>query len=176
MQRNVQVAIGLASALTLALGGAAAASGSSGRSSHPTIHVIEHAITDTEFSASELATPGGPVAEGVHPANLLVFHNPLFDQANSRQVGRDQGDCIRIEVSDTVRSWECRWTNFLQGGEIMVEGPFSELPNQQTALAVTGGTGIFSDARGQMILKGNADETQFDFIFQLTSVTPSADR
>ncbi len=170
MQRNVKVTIGVAASLALAIWGGAAALGSSGGSSHPTIHVIEHAITDTEF------VQGGQTTSVANPANLLVFHNPLFDATNSRQVGHDQGDCIRIVVTPTERSWECRWTNFLQGGEIMVEGPFSELPNEQTVLAVTGGTGIFSNARGQMILKGNADETQFDFIFELTSVTPSADR
>lgn len=170
MQKNVKVAIGVAASLTLAVWGGVAALGSSGSTSHPTIHVIEHAITDTEY------VQGGQIATVPNPANLLVFHNPLFEATNSQQVGRDQGDCIRIVVADTERSWECRWTNLLEGGEIMVEGPFSELPNQPTVLAVTGGTGIFSNARGQMILKGNADETQFDFIFELTSVTPSADR
>jgi len=164
VQRNVKVALGVAASLALAVLGGGAALGSSSSSSSPTIHVIEHAITDTEF------VRGGKTTKDANPANLLVFHNPLFDATNSQQVGRDQGDCIRIVVTAAERTWECRWTNFLQGGEIMVEGPFSELPNQQTVLAVTGGTGTFSNARGQMILKGNADETQFDFIFELTNV------
>jgi allene oxide cyclase len=73
-------------------------------------------------------------------------------------------------VTTTVRSWECRWVTFLDGGTITVEGPFSELPNQETILAITGGTGKYRQARGQMVLSARTpDETEFDFIFQLAS-------
>ncbi len=101
----------------------------------------------------------------------------MFDAGDTKQVGSDQGDCIRIVVTSAERTWECRWITFLRGGGITVEGPFSELPNMQTVLPVTGGTGTFSNARGQMILQArNPDETEFDFIFLLTGVTPSAER
>ncbi len=161
-------AVGVALTLLAGASAAVAASSSSGGSPDPTIHVIEHAITDTEV-------PVG--TQGLNqPGNLLIFHNPVFDAANAKQVGSDQGDCIRIVVTTTVRTWECRWVTFLNGGAITVEGPFSELPNQQTVLAITGGTGKFQNARGQMILRArNPGETQFDFIFQLTGVAGSQD-
>ena len=167
MRLNTKLAVAVGVAAALIFSGAAAASGSSGTSSNRTIHVIEHAITDTEV-------PVGTQGLG-QPGNLLVFHNPVFESTDATEAGSDQGDCIRIVVTPTQRTWECRWITFLGGGAITVEGPFSELPNQQTVLPITGGTGIFSNARGQMILQArNPGETEFDFIFELTGVTPAA--
>jgi allene oxide cyclase len=171
MHRNLKFAAAVGVAMPLIIGGwvAVGASGSSNNSSHPTIHVIEHADTDTEI----LIGPQGPIPP---PGNTLVFHNPVFNSSNTEQVGSDQGDCIRIVSTAAEKTWECRWITQLDGGGITVEGPFSEKPNQQTILAVTGGTGKFSHARGEMILHAvTPDELQFDFIFHLTGVTSSAD-
>jgi hypothetical protein len=46
------------------------------------IHVIEHALTDTVGDADN-GTPS-PDALG----NVLAFHNPVFNSANSKQVGK----------------------------------------------------------------------------------------
>jgi hypothetical protein len=117
------------------------------------IHVIEHAISDT-------VTDTG--AAGDSSGDLLTFHNPIFDASDSTRVGRDQGDCIRIVPG---RSWECRFVTRLAGGSLTVEGPFFDTHN--SVLAVTGGTGVYRNARGAMTLKSRAGGTEFDLIFHL---------
>jgi len=118
-----------------------------------TVHVIEHAKTDTVIDTGKRGDTTG---------DLLTFHNPVFDRANAKQVGRDQGQCIRIAVG---ASWECTWTTFLPGGHVTVEGPFFDTRN--SVLAITGGTGIYRNARGAMVLESRAGGTQFDFVFRL---------
>jgi allene oxide cyclase len=120
------------------------------------IHVIEHATTD---AVTNTGNGGGTDNAG----DILTFANPVFDSKNSTQVGSDQGYCIREVVG---QSWECNWTTFVPGGQVTVEGPFYDTKNSQ--LAVTGGTGAYSHARGWMQLNSLGGGTQYDFIFHLT--------
>jgi len=150
----------LATAGTLA-GAAIAATASSAASprthatSARTVHVIEHAITDTEMPSIN-----GKDAKG----NLLVFNNPVFSVANTHQVGHDEGFCTRVSVSDG--SWECLWTTFLKGGQITVQGPYYDTRN--SVLSITGGTGAYRTARGQMRLLSRNGGAEYDFIFELS--------
>jgi allene oxide cyclase len=118
-----------------------------------TIHVIEHARSDTVIDTGTAGDTTG---------DLLTFHNPVFDAADAKQVGRDQGQCVRIAVGS---SWECTWTTFLPDGHVTVEGPFFDA--RDSVLAVTGGTGVYRNARGAMLLKSRAGGTEFDFVFRL---------
>ena len=88
------------------------------------IHVIEHATTD-------LVVDTGPTGDS--SGDLLTFANDVYDETNVNKVGRDQGDCIRINT--TEGSWECRWTTFLKGGAIMIEGPFYD--SHDSVMAIT---------------------------------------
>lgn len=145
----------VAAAATLAIAGFAYASSSHQGLSRPTtIHVIEHANTDTVIDT------GGA---GDTTGDLLTFHNPVYNRGDSHQVGRDQGVCTRIDPS--AGTWECNWTVFLNGGQINVDGPFADTHN--TVLAITGGTGHFRNARGQMLLKSRDGGLKYDFIYQL---------
>ncbi|MGH2965002.1 MAG: allene oxide cyclase family protein [Solirubrobacterales bacterium] len=118
-----------------------------------TIRVVEHATTDA-------VTNGKP---GDHAGNILTFANKVFNAADTRKVGHDQGSCVRIVVG---KSWECMWTTFLRKGQITVEGPFYDTSN--SVLAITGGTGAYRNVRGQMALKyHNHAGTKFDFVFHL---------
>jgi uncharacterized low-complexity protein len=142
----------VAGAATLAFAVMNATAGSS--SSSTTVHVIEHAITD--------AVTNGPKTDKA--GNILTFANPVYDSADSKKVGSDSGFCTRIVVK---KSWECLWTTFLSGGQITVEGPFSDTGN--TVLAITGGTGTYANARGSMELKYHTKTgTKFDFVFHLS--------
>ncbi len=128
------------------------------------IHVIEHAITDTVGDADN-GTPS-PDALG----NVLAFHNPVFDPADKKQVGVDNGQCTRTIADPTNGVWECFWTVILRGGQITVEGPFND-NFTDTELAITGGTGAYKDARGQMRLHVhtivNGVTTEYDFFYQV---------
>jgi allene oxide cyclase len=141
-------------AATLSLGFVAPAAGSAGASKATVIHVVERATTDA-------VTNGDPVNDTL--GNVLTFANKVYDSANKRQVGSDQGYCIRTVVG---KAWECNWTTFLKSGSITVEGKFSDTGN--TVLAITGGTGAYLSARGEMDLNyHNKEGTAFDFVYHL---------
>ena len=128
-----------------------------GRSSHKaagggSIHVVEHATTD--------AVTNGEAGDAA--GNILTFANDVFDAADKHKVGTDQGYCVRMIVGE---SWECVWTTLLPRGQITVEGPFYD--TKDSVLAITGGTGAYANARGQMELKSRAGGTEFAFIFHV---------
>ena len=129
---------------------AAAASASAGE----VISVVEHADTDA-------VTDTG--AKGDSAGDVLTFANPVFDKANKAQVGTDQGYCVRTVVG---KAWECNWTMSLKDGQLTVEGPF--LDAGDSVLAITGGTGKYAGARGQMKLHArDAKGTAYDFAYEL---------
>jgi hypothetical protein len=122
------------------------------------IHVIEHAVTDT---VQQFHPPKDSIGD------ILGFHNPVFNAANSQQVGTDNGQCTRT-VATGKKEWECFWTTFLPQGQITVEGPFFDDGTDST-LTINGGTGAFVEAHGSMLLhaRGNPVGSEFDFIFTL---------
>jgi allene oxide cyclase len=120
-----------------------------------TVYVIEHAITDTE-----IPTGGGKDVKG----NVLTFNNPVFNVANTKQVGHDEGFCIRIQPQQHI--WECLWTTFLKAGQITVQGPYYDTRN--SVLSITGGTGAYRDSRGEMTLLSRDGGKEYDFIFHLS--------
>src|SRR5512146_1159574 len=75
-------------------------------SSETTVKVIEHAETDTVRHI-------GPANEEDSVGDVLAFANPVFDSANKKQVGTDNGQCVRTAVG---KAWECIWTVSLSGG------------------------------------------------------------
>jgi hypothetical protein len=120
-----------------------------------TVHLIEHALTDVE-----IPTGGGKDVKG----NILVFNNPVFNRADTRRVGHDEGFCTRIAPAQGI--WECLWTTFLKGGQINVQGPFYDTRN--SVMSITGGTGAYRNARGQMRLVSRNGGKKYDFIFQIS--------
>ena len=114
--------------------------------------VVEHAITDTVVDT-------GPKGDSL--GDVLAFGNPIFDAANRVRTGSDNGSCVRTAVA---KAYECSWTTTLAGGSLVVEGPFYD--TKDSVLAVTGGKGKWSGARGQMVLHAcNAEGTSYDFRF-----------
>jgi allene oxide cyclase len=147
----VTLAVGMVAGVVIQ---GAAFGGTAANLRHPTtVHVIEHALTDTVIDTGTTGDSSG---------DLLTFHNPVFDPKDAAQVGRDQGQCVRIVPG---ASWECTWTTFLPGGHITVEGPFFD--TRDSVIAVTGGTGIYRNARGAMVLRSRAGGAKFDFVFRL---------
>jgi hypothetical protein len=122
---------------------------------HPrTLHVVEHALTDTTVDI-------GP--KGDSRGDILAFANPVFDAANRRRIGSDNGQCIRTVAG---QAYECAWTTFLPEGQITVAGPFFD--TRDSNMAITGGTGQYRTAHGEMRLHArNAQGTAYDFIFHI---------
>jgi len=121
---------------------------------HGTIHVIEHATSDTVIDNG---------AKGDSIGDTLAFGNALYDASNTTVVGSDGGQCVRT-VAGT--SWECAWTASLKNGQITVEGPF--LDAGDSTLSITGGTGAYRNAAGTMDLHArDAAGSAYDFTYHL---------
>ena len=85
--RPIAIAAGLlvgGATVGIAADAAAAKRGKSAKRD-PTVHVIEHAITDTEIPSG-----GGKDVKG----NVLTFNNPVFNVANTKRVGHDEGSIL----------------------------------------------------------------------------------
>jgi allene oxide cyclase len=117
-----------------------------------TLVVIEHATTDTVIDLGE---------EGDSIGDLLGFGNAIYDEANENEIGMSQGSCVRTVPG---KAWECMFSVILDEGQLTVEGPFYDAAPSD--LAITGGTGAYSTARGQMRLEANS-ETEFRFTFEI---------
>jgi hypothetical protein len=120
-----------------------------------TLTVVERATTNL--------TPvhGGKAADNV--GDILTFTNEIYDAANRTHLGADQGYCVRLVVG---KVYECHWTLKLARGQLMVDGPYYD--TSDSLLAITGGTGIYDGARGQMKLHAkDAAATAYDFVYEL---------
>jgi hypothetical protein len=123
--------------------------------------VAGEVITVVERANTDAVTDLG--AKGDSAGDLLTFANPVFDKQNKNQVGTDQGYCVRTVAG---KAWECAWSMSLKDGAITVAGPF--LDAGDSVLAITGGTGRYAAARGQMKLHArNAKGTEYDFVYEL---------
>ncbi len=122
------------------------------------VHVVEHAITDTVQQWNR---------KHISIGDILGFHNPVYDATDTKQVGTDYGQCTRT-VATGKTEWECFWTVFLGGGNITVEGPYYD-DGTDTILTITGGTGVYVEAHGWMLLhaRGNPVGSEYDFVYHL---------
>jgi hypothetical protein len=154
MRGRLRIVAAAASVCALVIVTALATSSLGAGGGATTIHVIEHATTDTVIDTG---------ATGDTSGDLLTFANEVFDANDTTVVGHDQGECVRIDPA--AGSWECRWVTILDDGSITVEGPFYDTVN--SVLAITGGTGVYKGARGQMRLKSREGGTKYDFIFRV---------
>lgn len=123
-------------------------------SAETTLRLIEHSTTDA-------ITDLGP--KGDSAGDLLTLSNDVFADDNNTKVGGANGYCIRTIVG---KAWECFWTLSLAQGQITTEGPY--LDAGDSVMAITGGTGAYSEARGEMALhKRDAKGSEHDFIYTL---------
>jgi allene oxide cyclase len=148
------IVLGALAFAVAAWAGSPAHHGGGGHKAGKSFTVIEHATTDATTDTG---------SQGDTAGDVLTFANEVFDRTDARRVGTDQGYCIRV-VPGT--SYECNWTTFLPGGQIVVEGPFYD--TKDSTLAITGGTGRFRRARGTMHLHALENGTKFAFEFHLS--------
>lgn len=154
--RTLIVTAAVVGALGTVTGIVAAQAGSPAPASRTQFTVVEHAVTDTT---------GDVDPHGDSLGDILAFRNPVFNAQNTRRVGTDNGSCIRTEVG---AAYECSWTVVLKNGSLVVSGPFYDAVD--STLAVTGGTGVYSDARGSMLLHArDAAGSEYDFAFMLVN-------
>ena len=115
--------------------------------------VIEHATTNTVTDLGD---------EGDSMGDTLTWSNDLYDDQDANVVGTSSGSCWRTKPGKT---WECTWTNTLEDGSIVVQGPFYD--DGDSTLAITGGTGKYNGASGEMTLHARDGGTEYEFTFTL---------
>jgi allene oxide cyclase len=161
MSRRWVVGISGSALLVLAVGSTSLAFAGSQRTTS-TAQRNAHVFTVVERAVTDAVVDLGPAGDSV--GDSLAWANQLYNAGNRNVIGSDQGSCVRTVVG---AAWECSWTNILARGHITVQGPFYDDGSDST-LAITGGTGAYRDASGQMILHfRNAAGTAFDFEFHL---------
>ena len=96
-------------------------------------------------------------ARGESPGDYFIFESRLMKRGE--QVGRDSGRCLL-----GIRTFTCEATALLNGrGKIVVGGTlFTD--QRDFRLAITGGTGEFKDARGQLTV---VERKQTYLVFEL---------
>jgi hypothetical protein len=95
-----------------------------------------------------------PFNNKFYPVGTVVYGSVVPPVA---AVGNDSGTCILTRPWDGGNQgniYDCTWTNHIKGadrnseGAIMVSGPFTDFG--VSTLAITGGTGAYSKARGSI--------------------------
>lgn len=120
-------------------------------------------LTVVERAATDVITDTGD--EGDSVGDILTFANEIYDEKNETMLGTDSGYCFRTAVGV---GWECAWTIVLADGSISVQGPFYDASD--SVLSITGGTGAYVGATGQMTLHARNDQgTEYDFIYEYTN-------
>lgn len=130
-------------------------------SAHDDIVVIEHASSDTVIDNGD---------EGDSIGDTLVFTNDIYDSDDANLVGSDQGSCMRVKPHSKDNEddglWECNWTVTLADGTIAVQGKSVD-DGSSTTLVITGGTGEYDGASGDMLLESINDGAEYRFTFHL---------
>jgi hypothetical protein len=94
--------------------------------------------------------------------NYYVFDDPVYNNTDQHPIGFSEGLCTYTSKTIT----QCDWTLIFASGKITISGAALE-SDVVTTYAVTGGTGIYRQISGQVVLKymkvGSQDEYKYDF-------------
>jgi hypothetical protein len=93
----------------------------------------------------------------------VTVNGPVYDASGTNKIGHQHAVCTLFDKKG-VRG-ECSIATFLTQGAIMVTSPVHFGVNDRTRGAITGGTGKYRNARGQVIFINSDTDTE-GFIFQ----------
>jgi len=96
---------------------------------------------------------------GFSLGDRFVFSDNLF--RHGMRVGTDHGECMATRIHGSRATFQCTATAVLRRGQITVQGAvtFAEDGSAPFRLAVTGGTGRFRDAGGQLTVHESSGAT-----------------
>jgi allene oxide cyclase-like protein len=93
--------------------------------------------------------------QGPSLGDQIVFHGRLFDEGGER-AGLDAGSCVQ---TSSTNEFHCATTTRLRGGSLTAQGLVRGASIPFVAIfAITGGTGEFADAGGQLRLEQVSEE------------------
>ena len=144
-----KVMVGVLTTAMVATGASIAAAGSEDDGDDDG-HVI-HLTATTAHETLVENPPSGPSA-----GDRFVFREELFRDGD--RVGRDAGECVLVETQGENATVDCVATLELPGGQITVQGlvDFAD-PQPPFTIAVTGGTGRYRDADGELTIVEGGD-------------------
>ncbi|MFP3712156.1 allene oxide cyclase barrel-like domain-containing protein [Puerhibacterium sp. TATVAM-FAB25] len=119
---------------------AGAASSAAARSGNDRDHTIRVDATITEVAMVDLG------AKGPSLGDQIVFTNELT--RGGREVGHEGAVCTAVSLER--QEAQCVATFELRGGQITVQGLVTLGSMETYALAITGGSGAYQDAAGEL--------------------------
>ncbi|GAQ88519.1 allene oxide cyclase [Klebsormidium nitens] len=104
-------------------------------------------FAEHNLQLTEATTPLSQKVSGRSFGDSIIFRNPLLDFNTMENVGHTEGVCIYTVARDVTGGYEleCDFTCVLDKGTFTVTGQWTDAPS---AMAVVGGTGIYSGATG----------------------------
>jgi hypothetical protein len=146
--------------LGLTVGGASVATAGSGGDSGGSSTVVE-------VKAKHLGTTILDLGEkGTNPGDRIIFSDALYK--GDTKVGEDGAECVITRLLDEKASTamvQCTATAMLPDGQITVQVLDSESltssSNKPITAAITGGTGRYRNASGELTIQPIDDETDF---------------
>jgi len=150
--RNIKMrktfTLSLTATLALAATGVTIATASSrgpgaNRASDEVIHAVIHNTPGGE-TPLDLDHSGGSPPDTV--GDQLVFSSDIL--IDGQRVGHDGGSCTVVRLQPAL--WSCLSTNQLRNGTITAHGLLDLTTKPPFHLAITGGTGAYRDAHGEV--------------------------
>jgi len=165
MRNRVGVA-GVIALVALIVGAVSPALGSSSGGAATTsvegsdARTIRATLVPTDFAQIDNGTQGTSLGD------VVVFSGPLL--RDGKQVGRADVICTFVLTTATREEAQCPGTAELPGGQITVGGVIVNRSLTFT-LPITGGSGEFQEAEGQLVSRDTSTATQpkLAFTFQL---------
>lgn len=143
-RRRGRAAGALLAAATIAIGASATAA----QAKHGTIHLTE-ATANPQPAFVDTGAPGPSVGDVVVVRDQLLPHGTLNQVCT----------LVRVVGGPLTSDFECIGSIALPAGTITMQGPFNATAPEQSA-AITGGTGAYAKARGEIVIHAEADDIE----------------
>jgi hypothetical protein len=115
------------------------------------INLVE-AHPDLQPTFVDTGTPGLSVGD-------VAIHRDQVNRPNGASAGTITQVCTLVELGSNpfTSTYECSGSIALKNGTITMAGPFVPAQPEATA-AITGGTGDYRGARGEIVVRAEADQ------------------
>jgi hypothetical protein len=164
MRKRLSVGALIAALAALAAVLAPAALSGDGHGDHRGYKQFEITSTVAQESETDIA----PVGE-FNVGDGFTFSDDLWK--HGKLIGDDGGSCVVVRIDGTVAVVQCVATFRLPGGQISAQGliTFDEAQTEEApfTVAITGGTGEYRTAHGEVTVGPGADENTDELTFRL---------